>query len=124
VYDWRDGHQLRGLAEFLYDRIGEFLGYPESRTFAETSDTKPRLCDLVLNPISDSAPRGRWPLWWGPRRIGIERHRENGNRITDGKAEESSEAGAVPFVTLARVELCDASPMRSVPVVMLDDLAG
>jgi hypothetical protein len=35
VYDWRDGHQLRGLAEFLYDRIGEFLGYPESRTFAE-----------------------------------------------------------------------------------------
>ena len=51
-------------------------------------------------------------------------NRDNGNRIADGQAEESSEVGAVPFVTLDRVELCDASSLRSVPVVMLDDLAG
>jgi hypothetical protein len=97
-------------------------GEPETPTI--TFFTEPRLCGLVLNPILDSEPRGRWPVWRRPRKIGKERHLEDGNRITDGQAEESGEAGVVPFVTLDRVELCDASSLRSVPVVMLDDLAG
>jgi hypothetical protein len=106
------------------ERIGEFWSCPRSRTFARSSETEPRLCGLVLNPIPDSEPRGRWPVWRGPRRIGRERHRDDGNRIADRQAEESGEVGAVPFVTLERVELCDASSLRSVPIVMLDDLAG
>ena len=86
--------------------------------------TEPRLCGLVLNPISDSEPRGRWPVWRGSRRIGRKRHLDDGNRIADGKAEKSGELEAVPFVTLDRVEFCDASSLRPVPVVMLDDLPG
>jgi hypothetical protein len=35
VYDWRDGHQLRVLAEFPYERIGEFYGNPNTHSFAE-----------------------------------------------------------------------------------------
>jgi hypothetical protein len=98
-----DGRENRGL-----------VAHPPAATLRNGTTRAPatterRLYGLVLNPIPDSEPRGRWPVWRGPRRIGRERHRDDENRIADGQAEESSEVGAVPFVTLERVELCDAS---------------
>jgi len=77
-----------------------------------------------LNPIPDPEPRGRWPVWRGPRRIGRERHLDDVNRFADGQAEQSSEVEAIPFVTFDRVKFCDASSLCPVPVVMLDDLPG
>jgi hypothetical protein len=49
VYDWRDGDQLRGLAEFPYERIGEFDGNPKTCPFAQLLiDCEGRMLPAVL----------------------------------------------------------------------------
>jgi len=76
-----------------------------------------------LDPIPDTPSRSRWASGCGVFRSGVCRCAVSCNRTPDRESQSGPEAHDGPFCSPHRDELGDPSSLRTVPVLVFDDLS-